>query len=223
MFPLITSLQSFTKAKLLPIILMSIVWAVAIVFLVFLIITWLSTSLIDIKIEWLDTATKFVISILTGIGGWFMIPVMIPFVAGIFLEKVIHKVELVYYPKKNREKEPRFWPDLIHDLKFVVWALFLNLLILPLYIFGIGFILSILLNTYLLGREFFESAAGYHLGKPIARKLGKKNRISMYLGGFVFTLLSITPFINVFIPIFAVVWMTHVYHSITFELKLLDE
>lgn len=223
MFPLLKSIQSFIKAKLIPVVLMSIIWAIALVTIAFITITWLSNLFIDINIEWLDKVVKVAISIVTGIGGWFMIPVMIPFVAGIFLEKIIHKVEVAYYPKKIRNEEPKFWPDLVHDLKFLVWALFLNILILPLYLFGIGFLLSIILNTYLLGREFFESAAGYHLGKPTAKKLGKKNKTSMYIGGFVFTLLSITPFINVFVPIFAVIWMTHVYHSISFDLKLLDE
>ncbi|MDY6863312.1 MAG: hypothetical protein SV062_10040 [Thermodesulfobacteriota bacterium] len=111
-----------------------------------------------------------------------MLPAIIPLIAGIFQEKAIHKVELVYYPDSTRKKEPKFFPDFKHDITFTIWALFLNILVLPSYFFGIDFIISILLNTYLLGREFFESAAGYHLGKANAKKLGKKIKEQFILG-----------------------------------------
>jgi CysZ protein len=76
---------------------------------------------------------------------------------------------------------------------------------------------SIVLNAYLLGREFFESAAGYHLGKPQAKVLGTQHKWVIYSGGLVICLLALIPIINLFVPIIAVVWMTHVYHSIKKE------
>ncbi|MCK5091353.1 MAG: EI24 domain-containing protein, partial [Gammaproteobacteria bacterium] len=94
------------------------------------------------------------------------------------------------------------------------WALFLNIVILPFYLLGIGFIMSIVLNSYLLGREFFESAAGYHSGKPEAMVLGQKNKAVMYGGGFVITCLTLVPVINLFVPVIAIVWMVHVYHGL---------
>jgi CysZ protein len=36
----------------------------------------------------------------------------------------------------------------------------------------------------------------------------------MYTGGLVITLLTLVPLVNFFIPILAVVWMTHVYNDI---------
>ena len=143
-----------------------------------------------------------------------MLPVLTVLIAGMFQETVIHRIEFVYYPDNIREESPKFWPDLLHDIKFTIWALLLNLIILPLYFIGIGFVASIILNSYLLGREFFESAAGYHLGKPEAKNLGTQNRFAIFIGGLVITLLALIPVINLFIPIFAVVWMVHVYHKI---------
>lgn len=214
MFPIIKTLQSFFKAKLLLIILLSVIWAIVVVASAVGIITFTTANLIDIKIGWLDKIVNILIGLLTSVGGWFILPAIIPFIAGIFQEKVIYRVEVVYYPHKVRKMEPRFWPDFIHDLRFLAWALFLNILILPLQLLGIGFILSIILNTYLLGREFFESSAGYHLGKPAAKTLGSKNKLDVYVGGLVLTLLSLIPILNIFIPIFAIVWMVHVYHAI---------
>jgi CysZ protein len=103
----------------------------------------------------------------------------------------------------------------VHDLGFTLRALFLNILVLPLYFFGIGFIVSIVLNSYLLGREFFIAAAGYHLGKPAAGNLARRHRKTVYGGGFVITLLTLVPVVNLFMPILATVWMVHVYHGIS--------
>ncbi|MDH3393911.1 MAG: EI24 domain-containing protein, partial [Desulfobulbaceae bacterium] len=99
-------------------------------------------------------------------------------------------------------------------LAFTLRALCLNLLILPLYLVGVGFIASIILNSYLLGREFFEAASGYHLGKPQARKQASRYRGTIYGGGLVITLMTLVPMLNLMMPILATVWMVHVYHGL---------
>ena len=123
-------------------------------------------------------------------------------------------MERAFYPDKVRSREPQLWPDVRHDIRFTLWALFLNMLILPFYLLGIGFVVSIALNSYLLGREFFESAAGYHMGKPEAERLGRENRAAVYGGGLVITLMTLVPVVNLFVPIVAIVWMVHVYHGL---------
>ena len=163
---------------------------------------------------WLDTLVNWVVGGVTGVAGWFMLPALVVLIAGMFQERTIDRVERACYPDRVRSREPRFWPDLKHDIRFTLRALLLNILVLPLYIVGIGFIVSIALNSYLLGREFFESAAGYHLGKPEAEKLGQRNRAAVYGGGLVITLMTLLPGVNLFVPIFAIVWMVHVYHGL---------
>jgi len=138
-------------------------------------------------------------------------------ISSLFQEAAIQRVERVYYPDVIRSEVLKFWPEILHDLKFTGLAVALNVLIMPLYLFGIGFPASILLNSYLLGREFFESAAGYHLGKTSARELGLLHKKAMYGGGFVITVMAIVPFLNLFVPILAIVWMVHVYHQIRIQ------
>jgi len=214
MLPFSKTFNSILKAKLLTIMIACAILAIVLVFILVTAITWISAVIIQIEIGWLDTLVGWLIGLLTGIGGWFILPVLTVLIAGMFQETVIHRVEFVFYPDKVRSESPKFWPDIWHDIKFTIWALALNLLILPLYFVGIGFIASILLNSYLLGREFFESAAGYHLGKPEAKKLGTQNRLTIFIGGLVITLMALIPVLNLFVPIFAVVWMVHVYHKI---------
>ena len=142
-----------------------------------------------------------------------MLPVFTVLLAGMFQETAIQRVEKVYYPEKAPETVS-FWPDIKHDIRFTLWSLFLNILVFPLNFIGIGFIASFALNSYLLGREFFESSAGFHIGKHQAYTLGMKYRTHVYAGGSLIALLSITPVLNLFTPIIAVVWMTHVYHHL---------
>ncbi|MGA1824910.1 MAG: EI24 domain-containing protein [bacterium] len=216
MYPFAKTFRSLTEANLLSLMLASALLAIVVVVAGMVSITWIAASMITIKIGWLDMLINFIIGILSGIGGWFMLPALTVLISGMFQEKAIARVEHVYYPEAVRHDKPRFWPDIVHDIKFTVWALFLNIMVLPLYFFGIGFIVSILLNSYLVGREFFESAAGYHIGKSNAKNLIPKNRKVIYTSGFIITVMALIPLLNLFIPIIAVVWMVHIYHYISF-------
>jgi CysZ protein len=214
MYPFAKTIDSLNRARLMGLMLVCAALAAAVVFMTVAGITWLTARLVNLQTDWLDTLVNWLAGIVTGVGGWFMLPVLIVLIAGIFQETIIQRVEKVCYPDKVRSEEPRFWADLGHDIRFTLLALCLNLLVLPLYLFGIGFLISIVLNSYLLGREFFIAAAGYHLGKPAAGDLVRRHRRAVYGGGFVITLLSLVPLVNLFMPIFATVWMVHVYHGV---------
>lgn len=213
MFPFAKTFASLKKADLFGLMALSAALAVLLASLTVAGVTWLAANLVTLETGWLDSLINWLAGALTGVVGWLMLPPLVILIAGIFQERIIHKVELAYYPEEVRKEAPRFWADLRHDLTFTLWALFLNLLILPLYLVGVGFIASISLNSYLLGREFFESAAGYHLGKPEARKLCRRHRKKVYSGGLIITLMTMVPLINLMTPILAIVWMVHLYHG----------
>lgn len=212
MFPFAKTIESLKRANLFGLMFLCAGLAVAFVVLLAGTITWLTAGFVTLETAWLDTLVNWIVGVVAGVGGWFMLPALMVLVAGMFQDIIINRVELVYYPDAVRTGEPRFWSDVVHDIRFTLWALFLNVLVLPFYLFGIGFAVSISLNSYLLGREFFESAAGYHLGKPEAKKLILKNSKAVYGGGLVITLLTLVPLLNAFAPIAAIVWMVHVYH-----------
>jgi CysZ protein len=206
--------RTLLKANLLRLMIACAVIGVVAATVLVAAVTGLAASLVHFKTGWLNTAFDWGTGIVLGIGGWFMLPVLTILIGGIFQETVIARVEQAYYPDSARTQSPRFWPDFVHDIQFTAKALLLNLLALPAYFFGIGFLISILLNSYLLGREFFEAAAGYHIGKTKARELGRRRSRIVYGGGLAMTLLTLTPVINVFVPIIAVVWMVHGYHRV---------
>mgnify|MGYP002386869959 FL=1 len=208
------TLHSITNRKMLGLMFLCAVLAVLVVLALVLGITWLTADLVALKRSWLDTAINWVVGAVLGIGGWFMLPVLLILIAAAFQEITINKVEQDDYPEEMRAEQPHFWTDLRHDIRFTLKALLLNLLVLPFYFIGVGFLLSVVLNSYLLGREFFENAAGYHLGKPMARELGRRHKKLVYGSGLVITLLTLLPVANLFSPIIAVVWMVHLYHGV---------
>lgn len=214
MFPFARTLDALKKANLFSLMVAGAALAMVVVLGAVVAISWITAQLISLEEGWLAAILHLIVSLITGIAGWFMLPAFAVLIAGMFQEKVINRVESIYYPDYVRREESRFWPDACHDIKFSLWALSLNLLVLPLYLFGIGLMVSVLLNSYLVGREFFESAAGYHLGKPKAKELGQQNRGTLFGGGFFITLMSLIPLLNLFVPIIATVWMVHVYHRI---------
>ncbi len=208
------TLKTFTRAKLLSLVFYSAMLAVAVILILAGSITFITANLVQLERGWLDTLINWIVASVTGVAGWFMLPVFVVVIAGIFQEVTIQRVEQTYYPEHTRSNKQHFWPDLQHDIRFTLKALFLNILILPTYLFGLGFLISICLNSYLLGREFFESAAGYHMGKTEARQLGRLHRKKVYSGGLIITLLTLIPIFNLLVPIFAIVWMVHEYHRI---------
>lgn len=214
MYPFAKTINSVRKADLIILMFVCAALSVTVVVLAVGGITWITSQLVELQTPWLDTLVKWLVGIITGIGGWFMLPVVIVLVAGVFQETIIYRVEKTSYSHEMRSGEPRFWADIGHDVTFAFRALLLNILILPTYLVGIGFLASVILNSYLLGREFFIAAAGYHIGKPQAGDLVNNHRKVVYGGGFVITLLSLVPVVNLFMPIIATVWMVHVYHGL---------
>ena len=214
MFLLKKTLRSVTRGRLIILMILCAVLALLVVICMAIGVTWFTAHMVSLERGWLDTSVNWIAGIVSGIGGWFMLPALVVLISGAFQEVTIHRVELAEYPDRIRENEPHFWPDIVYDLRFTLKAVLLNLLVVPFYFIGIGFLLTILLNSYLLGREFFETAAGYHLGKEKARELGRRNRKIVYSSGLVITLLSLVPVLNLFAPIVAIVWMVHVYHAL---------
>ncbi len=214
MFPFKKTFTSVIQAKLVGLMFICALLALLIVGLLVTFVTWLTADFVELSNSWLDVLLTSSVGILTGIGGWFMLPALTVLIAGFFQETTIQRVERLYYPDAARRGDLKFWPELWHDIRFTLWAVLLNLLVLPLYLFGIGLAVSILLNAYLLGREFFEGAAAYHIGKAEAKALRRKYRKTTFSGGMVITVMTLVPILNMCVPLLAIVWMLHVYHAI---------
>lgn len=164
---------------------------------------------------------------LVGIGGGlgvvvvmaFLFPALVTMFMSMFLDDVAQAVEQKHYPADSPGRELPFGQALGLSLKFAGIVIFLNLLILPLYILTFIFpplslVLFYGLNGYLLSREYFELVAWRHVDKATARRLRKANQGRLWLTGAFITFMLTIPIVNIVWPLVATAAMVHCFKRI---------
>lgn len=146
---------------------------------------------------------------------YFLFPGIMPVIVNFFDSKIARLIETEDYPNAH-PIDPPFWPELIHDLRFSLTAIALNILVLPIYIFlpFIGLLIFYVLNGHLLGKEFFVMVARRYMSIPDALALRKTNSRIVFVGGLSLALLATIPFLNLFAPFWGIAVMIHLYHSL---------
>lgn len=163
---------------------------------------------------------EWVVDTLGGIGAsilaWFLFPALLPLIAGLFAERIAGIIETNDYPDSPPAIKSSFKTEFFHDLRFVVKALLLNLLCLPLYLIpGINLLTYYSLNAYLLGREFFEIAARRRIPLAHVTALRQSHTVKIMMAGLMITLAANMPMINLVAPFFAIAVMVHLSHRLT--------
>jgi len=92
-------------------------------------------------------------------------------------------------------------------------ALLLNLLALPLYLLpGPNLPVYLLLNGYLLGREYFEVVALRRLDAAATDRVRRRWRLRLWAIGAVIAPLLLIPLVNLVAPVIGVALMTLRFH-----------
>ncbi|MES0883274.1 sulfate transporter family protein [Roseibium sp. SCP14] len=156
------------------------------------------------------------ISILTGIGavfalGFLIAPISALF-AGLFQDDIADIVETRDYPGDRPGKALPFAQSIGQTIKFTGIVIAGNIFaLLLLLIPGVNLVAFFLVNGYLLGREFFEFAAMRFMPPEQARAFRKARGGTVFLGGLVIACLLAVPILNLVTPIFATIFMMHLY------------
>lgn len=154
---------------------------------------------------------------LGGIGSavlaWMLFPGITPLVISFFDARITRLIEAHAYPGTPPPQPAAFLPELLHDLRFALTALGLNILVLPLYLLpGLNLFLFYWLNGYLLGREYFVMAARRHMPVAEANALRRRHAGVVTAGGALLTFLATVPVLNLLAPFWGVALMVHLYH-----------
>lgn len=153
--------------------------------------------------------------LLTIAGGWFLFRAVAMLVIGLFTDGVVESVEEDHFPAVAARAVPvGVIAGLRLGLRSALRAIGWNLLALPAYIVllvtGVGtFLLALVINAALLGRDLEAMAASRHpaLGpRPLAR--GDR----WWLGLFP-ALLFLVPFLNLLAPVFGAALAVHMLHG----------
>jgi CysZ protein len=177
-------------------------------------LTWFAASAVDLPLGWLDAG----FSILTGIGlviglGFLVAPIAALFV-GLFLDDIAEVVERTHYPGDPPGQVMPIGRSLVMTMKFVGVVLLVNLVALPLVlVLGFGFLIFLVANAYLLGREYFELAALRHRDPTAAQALRQRNAGQIFGAGLLIAAFLAIPILNLLAPLFGTAFMVH-FHKL---------
>ena len=159
-----------------------------------------------------------IIAILAGAGlilafVFLAVPVTAIF-AGLYLDQIAELVERTHYPADPGGKPPPAALSVLLGLRFALIALLVNLLALPLLFLGIGAVVMVLANAYLLSREYFEMTSLRHMSREEAARLRREHARSIFLAGLLPALMALVPIANLIVPIFSTSYFTHIVKSL---------
>ncbi|TNE67962.1 MAG: hypothetical protein EP335_00390 [Alphaproteobacteria bacterium] len=170
-------------------------------------------------IEWLDT-TGYVTAVM--IGTYVLFPAIVTLVMGVLIDQIATAVEEEYYPHRVGRRKVSLADTLFGALKLMLAMIFLNALVFIPYVIllfttvGAGaFILFIIVNGYLLGREYFEMVATRHMPLREVTRLRKMHGGKIFMGGAAAAALFAVPFLNILAPIVTAAVMTHIFQFLT--------
>lgn len=154
--------------------------------------------------------------LLSGIGLFFLLIYLLPaisaVVAGYFVDDAALIVETSDFPADPAGQAAPFGRSLLYGLRFAGLSLLVNLFALALFFLpGINLFVFFVANAYLLGREYFELAAGRFLPAREAASVRAENRITVFLAGMILALVMLIPILNFLTPLFGIALMVHLH------------
>ncbi|TAN46273.1 MAG: hypothetical protein EPN26_15460 [Rhodospirillales bacterium] len=215
--------QSFFKAlkqlsdpRLKNVLLTAVLGALALEIALWSALWWVLSLLRLFEWDWLDASLDVGLLLAVMVASLWFFPVLATVIVGFFLERVAGAVEESHYPGLPPARQVGILESLATSLKFVAASLGLNLLALPLYfvpLLNLGVFL--LLNGYLLGREYFELVGSRRLEPGLLAELRIGHRGRLLLVGMTGAGLMALPLVNLAVPVFLTAWMVHVAQSLT--------
>jgi CysZ protein len=142
-----------------------------------------------------------------------MVPVTALF-AGLYLDDVAAKVEQKHYARDGLGKPLPTLKSILLAAQFALLVLVVNILALPLVFTGFGVIALIVINAYLLSREYFEMAAMRFMPVEEAKDFRKENGLAVFAAGFIPAIMALVPVVNLTVPIFATSYFVHLFKQV---------
>ena len=161
-------------------------------------------------ITWLDPVLATAGSIAVLVLAWLLFPVTVSLILGLFAEEVVELVERRHYPELPSAPGMSLGAQMGTSARFLLVALPLNLIALPLYLIpGANLMIYLALNGYLLGREYFELVAGQRLPAREVTRQRRGQRGRLWLAGAAIALMLMIPVFNLVAPVVAIAFMVH--------------
>ncbi|AXC51003.1 hypothetical protein DRW48_01905 [Paracoccus suum] len=167
---------------------------------------WLGTVAVGNLLSWGSLALLPVLALVL------MAPVAALF-CGMMSDNVASRIEGIHYPAR-RGREQSFRAGLADGISvmLIVLVFSLAMLVLSPVLGPAAHLLFYGGNGWLLGREFFQSAAVRHLPAVEAAALRRSMSGKVTAAGTMVALLLTVPVLNILVPVMAMAAFTHLYH-----------
>ncbi len=174
-------------------------------------LAWLTRALVATGIAWLDPLVPWLTAAGGLIAGLLLLPVATMSVMGLFADEVAAAVEARNYPDWPPAAPQGLFEALGQALRLLVATVLLNILALPLYLLlpGANLVIFLVLNGYLLGREYFETVAQRRLSAGEVRRVRRRHRGRIFLAGVAVAGLALVPIANLLVPVAGTALMVH--------------
>jgi CysZ protein len=171
---------------------------------------WIERPTLPDWAGWLGWAT----AILWGIGAALALALLVApaaaLVAGFFLDDIAALVERDDYPDDPPGRALPVLTAFTLSLKFLGVVVAGNLFaLLLLLVPGVNAAAFLVVNGYLLGREYFEFAAMRFRSEAEAKALRRRHAGAVFLAGLLIALFLAVPVVNLAAPLFAATMMVH--------------
>jgi len=167
-------------------------------------VTW-----VDDLLSWGSILLMLILSV------FLMVPVASVFTS-MFLEDVAQAVEDRHYPGLPKVDKLGFEQSFLDSLNFFVLLIGANLVAFVIYAFFMPLapFIFLLLNGFLLGREYYQIAAMRRLGRQGAKRSFRAHLVPITIAGMLMTLPLTVPLLNLIIPILGAATFTHLFHRL---------
>lgn len=170
---------------------------------------------LDIAISWtagLSAPLFFIASI------WLLFPAVMTMVLSLLLDDVVDAVEARHYPESAGWRRSPPMESVWLAVRMSLLVILVNIVALPAYLVllftAVGApLLYLLLNGWLMGREYFEMVAVRHATLGEAGRLRARIGGDSFIGGLAIAGLFLVPFLNLIAPVIGAALMVHQFHA----------
>jgi uncharacterized protein involved in cysteine biosynthesis len=177
-------------------------------------LAWLLASSAVTSIGWLETAIDLLGGAATLVTAWLLFPAATLAILPLLLDPVAAAVEARHYPHLPPARPASATAQIAAGLRLAGLATLLNLLALPLVLFvpGLGLAAFLLVNGWLLGREYLELAALRRVGDAEAKMVRRAIAGRTLAGGVALAAMALVPFGNLLVPLVGAAAFVHMFH-----------
>ncbi len=163
---------------------------------------------------WLETLAAIGAGLGLLVAFFFLMAPVTAIFAGLYIDEVADKVEAKHYALHPKGTALPMVKSLLVSVQFGLLVLLINILALPLVFTGVGAIILIIINAYLLSREYFEMAAMRHMSVGDAKGFRQENAASVFAAGLLPAFMAVVPIVNLTVPIFATAYFVHLFKAL---------